>query len=146
MKTARSKLHRDRNSGLRAIAAFTFIGAFLIRAASGAADPFVTDSCAQQVSARQVLESATSEARRFGYAINTMFMEFEGPMQWKKQLAGRCLWIVYFGCEPPHASDQGYEGCIDYLPELWLLFDSGSGKILHSARYTGRDARLRIDK
>lgn len=136
--------------------------------AAGVAEPFVADRCGQQVNVRQILDIAVSTARGYGYKTATMFTQFEGPMhwqtlanskseaaelhssqikQWKNELAGRCLWSIYFGCEPAHqTSDGGFEGCIDYPRELWLLIDSGSGKILHSFRYTGTDALPRIDQ
>jgi hypothetical protein len=107
-----------------------------------------------------------SKARAYGYNPGSMFVELEGPMhwqslasssqagalhheileQWKSDLIDHCLWSFYLGCEPPHATkDGGFEGCLDYPPEFWVLIDSASGKILHSVRQTGHDARQHID-
>jgi hypothetical protein len=126
------------------------------------------DNCHQGVDVREISDVAMSVARSYGYKTEKMFMEFLGPMhwetlatsksqaanlhvsqirEWKHELANRCLWSVYFGCEPNHVTIGGsYEGCIDYPPDLWLLIDSETGKILHSFRYTGTDARPRIDE
>ena len=132
------------------------------------AEPFVAERCGQQVNVRQIMDIAMSTARGSGLKTDAMFMEFQGPMhwqtlinsksvavdlhpsqvqQWKHELADRCLWSIYFGCEPAHETNhRGFEGCIDYPPELWLLIDSESGKTLHSFRYTGTSARPRIDQ
>ena len=131
-------------------------------------DPFVADACSRAIDAEQILETATSEARSYGYETKTMFAEIDGPMHWetmdtlrrnsavpipsevehwKKELAGRCIWFIFFGCEPGHTTrDGGFEGCLDYPLTLWILVDGTSGKILHTARYTGKEGRIRLDE
>ncbi len=126
----------------------------------------LADSCSRQVSAQQALDAGMSKARAYGYNPGAMFVELKGPMhwqslasssqagalhheileQWKSDLIDHCLWSFFLGCEPAHTTkDGGFEGCLDYPPELWVLIDSASGKILHSVRRTGYDARQHID-
>jgi len=148
--------------------ALALVGVYLIATATPClADHAIYGDCPGRTEAQEVVALGVSMARGYGYETETMFMELEGPMQWetliaksytaeihpsqikkwKDALAGRCLWSIYFGCEPAHrTSDGGFSGCIDYPPELWLLIDSESGKVLHSLRYTGTDARARIDE
>jgi hypothetical protein len=164
----RADYEKIENMKPRHAAALALVGWYLLAPTCCIAEPFVADRCGQHVNVRQILDIAMATARGYGYKTDAMFMEFEGPMhwhtfmnsnsraadlhpsqikQWKNELVDRCLWSIYFGCEPGHpTSDGGFEGCIDYPPELWLLIDSGSGKTLHTFRYTGTSARPRIDQ
>jgi hypothetical protein len=127
---------------LHHVAALALVGWYLLVPRWCVAEPYVFDRCNQQVNVRQILEFAMSTAHGYRYKTDEIFMELEGPMhwqtlasskseavtlhpqikQWKDELAKRCLWSIYFGCEPAHETSDGrfFEGCLDYPPELWL--------------------------
>jgi hypothetical protein len=118
-----------------------------------------TDICTQKISAPKIINTGISNARRDGYDTDAMYLELKGPMhwqslktadlepfkvdrhllsmveKWKGDLIDRCVWSVYFGCEPDHETrDGGFEGCIDYPRQIWMLIDSENGAVLHTCR------------
>jgi hypothetical protein len=123
--------------------------------------------CPHKLSAQKALEAGTAAAQKYGYKTETMYMEFEGPttwevltladpaklhpkavQAWKNELAYRCFWSLYFSdCEPIHvARGGGFWGCLDYPPDIWLLLDGETGKVLHTVRQTGKESGDRIDR
>jgi hypothetical protein len=133
----------------------------------GAGVPLASDRCPQGPSAMRILDTGVSTALARGYAEDE-FMELLGPMHWgtlaqskfvpsavlgtlvergKSQAQDRCVWLVYLGCEPPHHTEAGgFTGCLDRPPQIWILIDSETGGVVHTVRYTGRDARMRINE
>jgi|GEM_PF-5070494 len=115
----------------------------------------------------RILDTGVSTARARGYTEDE-FMELLGPMHWdtlakskyapsavlatlaergKSQAQDRCVWLMYLGCEPPHRTEAGgFIGCLDYPPQIWILIDSETGGVVYTVRYTGQDARFRIDE
>jgi hypothetical protein len=138
----------------------------ILTAANSSADSSER-TCPYGESAQNILALANSTADHLEYDRDKMFLELQGPMrwetlaashsdavrlhpevlaQWKDELADQCLWSVYFGCEPPHRdSIGGFGGCIDYPPDVWLLIDNETGRIIHTVRQTGNEWGYRID-